>query len=233
MEQETTAQTVLDGRTVLGIELGSTRIKAILIGPDHAPLASGAYSWESRLEDGLWTYHLDDVWRGIQTAYAEMAAQVKERYGVPLSRLGALGVSAMMHGYLPFDREGRQLADFRTWRNTNTAQAAEELTDCLGFNIPQRWSAAHLYQTVLNGESHVGQLDFLTTLAGYVHWQLTGEKVLGVGDASGMFPIDPATGDYHRTCWTGLTACSVPTATASHCGRYCPRCSRQVHPQAA
>ena len=198
MEQETTAQTVLDGRTALGIELGSTRIKAILIGPDHAPLASGAYSWESRLEDGLWTYHLDDVWRGIQTAYAEMAAQVKERYGVPLSRPGALGVSAMMHGYLPFDREGRQLAAFRTWRNTNTAQAAEELTDCLGFNIPQRWSAAHLYQAVLNGESHVGQLDFLTTLAGYVHWQLTGEKVLGVGDASGMFPIDPETGDYHQ-----------------------------------
>ena len=198
MEQETTAQDVLDGRTVLGIELGSTRIKAILIGPDHAPLASGAYSWESRLEEGLWTYHLDDVWRGIQTAYAEMAAQVKEWYGVPLSRPGALGVSAMMHGYLPFDREGRQLADFRTWRNTNTAQAAEELTDCLGFNIPQRWSAAHLYQAVLNGESHVGQLDFLTTLAGYVHWQLTGEKVLGVGDASGMFPIDPATGDYHQ-----------------------------------
>ena len=198
MEQETTARAVLSGRTALGIELGSTRIKAVLVGPGHVPLASGSYSWESRLEDGLWTYHLDDVWRGIRTAYAELAAQVRARYGVPLRRPGALGVSAMMHGYLPFDREGRQLAAFRTWRNTNTAQAAEELTDCLGFNIPQRWSAAHLYQAVLNGEPHVGRLDFLTTLAGYVHWQLTGEKVLGVGDASGMFPIDPDTGDYHQ-----------------------------------
>ena len=198
MEQEAMARAVLSGGTALGIELGSTRIKAVLIGPDHAPLAAGAYSWESRLEGGLWTYHLDDVWRGIRTAFSELAAQVRDRCGVPLSRLGALGVSAMMHGYLPFDREGRQLADFRTWRNTNTAQAAEELTDCLGFNIPQRWSAAHLYQAVLDGEPHVERLDFLTTLAGYVHWQLTGEKVLGVGDASGMFPIDPATGDYHQ-----------------------------------
>ena len=199
MEQETTARAVLSGGTALGIELGSTRIKAVLIGPDHAPLASGACSWENRLENGLWTYHLDDVWQGIQTAFSQLAAQVRARCGVPLSRPGALGVSAMMHGYLPFDRQGRQLAAFRTWRNTNTAQAAEALTDCLGFNIPQRWSAAHLYQAVLDNEPHVAQLDFLTTLAGYVHWQLTGEKVLGVGDASGMFPIDPVTGDYDQT----------------------------------
>ena len=198
MEQETTARAVLSGGTALGIELGSTRIKAVLIGPDHAPLASGAYSWESRLENGLWTYHLDDMWQGIQAAYAQMAAQIRARYGVTLRRPGALGVSAMMHGYLPFDRQGRQLTAFRTWRNTKTAQAAEELTGCLGFNIPQRWSAAHLYQAVLDSEPHVAHLDFLTTLAGYVHWQLTGEKVLGVGDASGMFPIGPDIVDYDK-----------------------------------
>ena len=227
MEQETTARAVLSGGTALGIELGSTRIKAVLIGPDHAPQASGAYSWESRLENGLWTYHLDDMWQGIQAAYAQMAAQIRARYGVTLRRPGALGVSAMMHGYLPFDRQGRQLTAFRTWRNTKTAQAAEELTGCLGFNIPQRWSAAHLYQAVLDSEPHVAHLDFLTTLAGYVHWQLTGEKVLGVGDASGMFPIGPDTWTTTRTCWIGSTACSRPTATVLHCGRCCPGCSRQ------
>ncbi len=186
------------GEAVLGIELGSTRIKAVLIGADHAPIASGDHTWENRLENGVWTYHLDDVWAGIQDAYANMVADVKAKYDVELTRLAAFGVSAMMHGYLPFDKDGRQLCEFRTWRNTMTAQAAAELTDLLGFNIPQRWSIAHLYQAMLNGEAHVASIDHLTTLAGYVHWQLSGQKVLGVGEASGMFPIDSDKCDYNQ-----------------------------------
>ena len=192
MEQETTAQTVLDGRTALGIELGSTRIKAILIGPDHAPLASGAYNWESRLEDGLWTYHLDDVWRGIQTAYAEMAAQVKERYGVPLSRPGALGVSAMMHGYLPFDREGRQLAAFRTWRNTNTAQAAEELTRLSGVST---FPSGGVPPTPVPGGAQrrvpCGTAGFSHHPGGLCPLAAHGEKVLGVGGRLRHVPHRP------------------------------------------
>ena len=187
---------ILQTSTGLGIELGSTRIKAVLAGPDGSVLASGAHDWENRFEDGYWTYHLDDVWAGIQDAYARLAADYKARYGEELRQVGALGVSAMMHGYLPFDGAGQQLAAFRTWRNTTTGPAAEALTERFGFNIPQRWSIAHLYQAMLNGEPHVNQIAHLTTLAGYVHWQLTGEKVLGVGEASGMFPIDSATGDY-------------------------------------
>ena len=187
---------ILQTSTGLGIELGSTRIKAVLAGPDGSVLASGAHDWENRFEDGYWTYHLDDVWAGIQDAYARLAADYKARYGEELRQVGALGVSAMMHGYLPFDGAGKQLAAFRTWRNTTTGPAAEALTERFGFNIPQRWSIAHLYQAMLNGEPHVNQIAHLTTLAGYVHWQLTGEKVLGVGEASGMFPIDSATGDY-------------------------------------
>ena len=187
---------ILQTSTGLGIELGSTRIKAVLAGPDGSVLASGAHDWENRFEDGYWTYHLDDVWTGIQDAYARLAADYKARYGETLRQVGALGVSAMMHGYLPFDGAGRQLAAFRTWRNTTTGPAAEALTERFGFNIPQRWSIAHLYQAMLNGEPHVNQIAHLTTLAGYVHWQLTGEKVLGVGEASGMFPIDSETGDY-------------------------------------
>lgn len=183
-------------KTALGIELGSTRIKAVLIGPEHMVLASGAHDWENCLEDGVWTYHLEDVWTGVQSAYANLAAAVRERYGEPLETMGALGVSAMMHGYLPFDAQGRQLAPFRTWRNTTTGPAAAELTELFGFNIPQRWSIAHLYQAMLNGEAHVKDIAFLTTLAGYVHWRLTGEKVLGVGEASGMFPIDSAACGY-------------------------------------
>ena len=187
---------ILQTSTGLGIELGSTRIKAVLAGPDGSVLASGAHDWENRFEDGYWTYHLDDVWTGIQDAYARLAADYKARYGEELRQVGALGVSAMMHGYLPFDAAGQQLAAFRTWRNTTTGPAAEALTERFGFNIPQRWSIAHLYQAMLNGEPHVNQIAHLTTLAGYVHWRLTGEKVLGVGEASGMFPIDSATGDY-------------------------------------
>ena len=181
---------------VLGLELGSTRIKAVLVDDVGAPLASGAYDWENRLEDGWWTYHLEEVQTGVRAAFAALSADWKVKTGTPLTRVGALGISAMMHGYLPFDGAGRQLAAFRTWRNTTTGPAAEALTERFGFNIPQRWSIAHLYQAMLNGEPHVNQIAHLTTLAGYVHWQLTGEKVLGVGEASGMFPIDSATGDY-------------------------------------
>ncbi|WP_394961144.1 xylulokinase [Candidatus Allofournierella merdavium] len=181
---------------VLGIELGSTRIKAVLTDASGRVLASGSCDWENRLEDGSWTYHLEDVWAGVQAAWSALAETWRARTGTPLARVGALGVSAMMHGYLPFDKEGRQLAPFRTWRNTNTGEAAAALTARFGFNIPQRWSVAHLYQAMLNGEGHVKDVAFLTTLAGYVHWQLTGEKVLGVGDASGMFPIDSDTCDY-------------------------------------
>ena len=193
---EKTAAYIGSGRAVLGMELGSTRIKAVLIGEDCAPIAQGSHTWENRLENGVWTYHLDDVWTGIREAYADLAADVRGRYGVELTKLAGLGVSAMMHGYLPFDRDGKQLAGFRTWRNTMTGQAAEELTEAFSFNIPQRWSIAHLYQAILNGEAHVKDIDFLSTLAVYVHWKLTGRRVAGIGEASGMFPIDSVTGDY-------------------------------------
>ena len=198
MNIEAIATLIGAGKAVLGIELGSTRIKAVLIGEDHAPIASGDHTWENRLENGVWTYHLDDVWAGIQDAYANMVADVKQKYGVELTKLAAFGVSAMMHGYLPFDKDGKQICEFRTWRNTMTGEAAAELTDLLGFNIPQRWSIAHLYQAMLNGEAHVKDIDHLTTLAGYVHWQLSGKKVLGVGEASGMFPIDSDKCDYDQ-----------------------------------
>ena len=180
----------------LGLELGSTRIKAVLVDAAGTPLASGACDWENRMEDGWWTYHLEDVQTGVRAAFAALAANWQGKTGTPLTQVGAMGISAMMHGYLPFDAAGRQLTSFRTWRNTATGEAAAALTERFGFNIPQRWSIAHLYQAMLNGESHVKDLAFLTTLAGYVHWQLTGQKVLGVGDASGMFPIDSKTVDY-------------------------------------
>ena len=182
--------------TVLGIELGSTRIKAMLLDRNHLPIASGSFDWENQLVDGIWTYSLDTVHAGVQACYAALAADVKEKYGEPLTEVGAIGVSAMMHGYLAFDENWEQLAQFRTWRNTMTGEAAAELTELFGFNIPQRWSIAHLYQAVLNGEDHLPRLRHITTLAGYIHWKLTGENVLGVGDASGMFPIDSDTADY-------------------------------------
>jgi sugar (pentulose or hexulose) kinase len=187
---------ITGGRTALGIELGSTRIKAVLIGPDHAPLAVGSSDWENQFVDRVWTYSLDAVWAGLQQSVAALADDVRRRHGVELSTVGALGVSAMMHGYLAFDADGALLTPFRTWRNTNTGRAAERLSAEFGVNIPHRWSVAHLYQAILDGEEHVGRLDHLTTLAGYVHEQLTGEKVLGIGDASGMFPIDGQTGGY-------------------------------------
>ncbi len=182
--------------TVLGIELGSTRIKAVLIDENHIPVASGDYEWENQLVNGLWTYSMDDVHTGLRRCFSALKADVKAKYGLELTTAGALGVSGMMHGYLPFDNQGRQLAEFRTWRNTVTGPAAAKLTELFGFNIPQRWSIAHLYQAILNGEEHVKDIAFLTTLAGYIHWRLTGEKVMGVGEASGMFPIDSARLDY-------------------------------------
>jgi sugar (pentulose or hexulose) kinase len=191
--------TITSGHTALGIELGSTRIKAVLIGPDHAPLAVGSHDWENQLVDRRWTYSLDAVWAGVQGSVAALAEDVRRRHGVELAGVGALGVSAMMHGYLAFDADGELLTPFRTWRNTNTGRAAERLSAEFGCNIPHRWSVAHLYQAILDREEHVGRLDHLTTLAGYVHWQLTGEQVLGIGDASGMFPIDSATGGYDTT----------------------------------
>ncbi|MBR5224839.1 MAG: ATPase [Clostridia bacterium] len=186
------------GRAVLGLELGSTRIKAVLIGEDHAPIASGDHTWENRLENGVWTYRLDDVWAGIQDAYANLVRDVQARYGAKLTKLSALGFSAMMHGYLPFDAQDNALCPFRTWRNTMTGEAAAELTELFSFNIPQRWSIAHLYQAMLKKEAHLDRLAHLTTLAGYVHFMLTGVKALGVGEASGMFPIDSETGDYDQ-----------------------------------
>lgn len=184
------------GNTALGIEFGSTRIKAVLTDGTTAPIAQGSYEWENRLENGIWTYSLEDIWKGLKDCYADLAADVKNQYGLTLKRVGAMGVSAMMHGYMAFDADGKLLVPFRTWRNTMTAEAARRLTDLFNYNIPQRWSIAHLYQAVINGEEHVSHVHFLTTLAGYVHWKLTGKQVLGVGDASGMFPIDPATGQY-------------------------------------
>ncbi|MDN5571676.1 MAG: ATPase, partial [Propionibacteriaceae bacterium] len=190
--------------TSLGIEFGSTRIKAVLIGPDHQPLAAGSHEWASRLENGYWTYALDDVIAGLQAAYADLAAAVMDAHGVPLERVGGVGVSAMMHGYLAFDADGELLVPFRTWQNTSTGPASEELTERFGHAIPQRWGIAHLYQALLNGEEHVGRIDHLTTLAGYVHERLTGERVLGVGDASGVFPIDLTTGDYDAAMLAGF-----------------------------
>ncbi len=184
---------IIGGETYLGIEFGSTRIKAVLIGKNHEPVASGSHTWENRLENGVWTYSLGDIWDGVRDCYAELCADVHGKYGIKLETVGAIGVSAMMHGYMAFDKDGKLLAPFRTWRNTSTGEASERLTTLFGFAIPQRWSIAHLYQAILNEEPHVPEISFLTTLAGYIHWQLSGEKVLGIGDASGMFPIDDAT----------------------------------------
>ena len=185
-------------KTALGIELGSTRIKAVLIDENNLPIASGDFEWENQLEDGIWTYSMDMVHTGVQACFARLKQDVKEKFGEELTNVGAIGISGMMHGYLPFDKDGNQLAKFRTWRNTITGPAAEKLSALFGFNIPQRWSIAHLYQSILNGEEHVEKIDYLTTLAGYIHWKLTGRKVMGVGEASGMFPIDSDKIDYDQ-----------------------------------
>ena len=196
MNQTDIQKAIESGKTALGIEFGSTRIKAVLIGEDHAPIAAGSHEWENRYENGVWTYSLEAVWAGLQESYRNLCNAVLAQYNTPLLRTGAIGFSAMMHGYVALDKDGNLLVPFRTWRNTITGQAAEQLTDLFQFNIPQRWSIAHLYQAILNKEPHVKEISHLTTLAGYVHWQLTGQKVLGVGEASGMFPIDSKTNDY-------------------------------------
>ena len=186
------------GRAVLGIEFGSTRIKAVLNDNAGRPIAQGSHEWENRLENGVWTYTLEDIWTGLQDCYADLQRDVREKYGAQIRNLAAIGFSAMMHGYMVFDRDGSLMVPFRTWRNTMTAEAAEELTKLFQFNIPQRWSIAHLYQAILNGEEHVARIDYLTTLAGYIHWKMTGRRVIGVGEASGMFPIDSTTKYYNR-----------------------------------
>jgi sugar (pentulose or hexulose) kinase len=188
---------IAEGRTVLGIEFGSTRIKAVLTDMEHNPIASGSHQWENRLDHGIWTYTLEDIWTGLQDCYRDLAADVEKQYGEKLVKIGAMGFSAMMHGYMAFDRKNELLVPFRTWRNTITEEASDKLTALFGYHIPQRWSIAHLYQAILNQEPHVGNIAFVTTLAGYIHWQMTGEKVIGVGDGSGMFPIDSDTCDYN------------------------------------
>lgn len=185
-----------DNEMTIGIELGSTRIKAVLIDKNHKVIAQGSHDWENQLVNGIWTYSMDAVTEGIQDCYADLKNNYRKISGEPLQRVGAIGVSAMMHGYLPLDKKGEPLAEFRTWRNTITGEAAEKLTEVFDFNIPQRWSIAHLYQAILNGENHITDIDYLTTLAGYIHWRLTGQKVMGVGEASGMFPIDSEALDY-------------------------------------
>jgi len=185
-------------QTFLGIELGSTRIKAVLIDENHVPIASGGFDWENQFENGVWTYHLDEVWRGLQTSVSALIADFQGKYEKPFPKVSGMGVSAMMHGYLVFNKTAKQLVPFRTWRNTITEDAATRLTDLFGFNIPQRWTIAHLYHAIRGGEAHVGEIDFCTTLAGYVHEQLTGKRVVGIGEASGIFPIDSTTTDYHQ-----------------------------------
>lgn len=188
--------TIEAGKAILGIELGSTRIKAVLIDQENKPIAQGSHTWENQLVDGLWSYSIDAIWSGLQDSYADLRQDVQKQYGVELESLAAIGVSAMMHGYMAFDKNEQILVPFRTWRNTNTGEAAAALSKLFVYNIPLRWSISHLYQAILNGEKHINEIDFLTTLAGYIHWQLTGRKVLGVGDASGMIPVDPETKNY-------------------------------------
>lgn len=210
---ENRASYIEQGKAVLGIEFGSTRIKAVLIDEEHCPIAGGDHLWENHLEDGYWTYHQDEIWEGLQDCYAKLKKDVQEKYGVTLKRIAAMGFSAMMHGYLAFNQNDELLVPFRTWRNSTTKEAAEALSDLFQYNIPQRWSISHLYQAVLNDEAHIKDISFFTTLAGYIHWQLTGEKVLGVGDASGMFPIDPKTKQYDASMvekFDALVAKKVP-----------------------
>ena len=188
---------IINGKTVLGIEFGSTRIKAVLIGEDNVPIASGGHDWENRYVNNIWTYSLEDIWTGVQDSYHNMAKDVKQKYDVTIQTIGAIGFSAMMHGYMAFNKEGELLVPFRTWRNTITEKASEDLTRLFEYHIPQRWSIAHLYQAILNEEEHVPDISFQTTLEGYIHWKLTGQKVIGVGEASGMFPIDIDTKNYN------------------------------------
>jgi len=198
---------ILTQNTCLGIELGSTRIKAILINKNHTTLASGSFNWENQLENGIWTYSLSDVWKGLQSCFLSLKTDVKNKYGVELTSVGSIGISAMMHGYLVFDKNDKQLVPFRTWRNTITGDASSLLTKLFQYNIPQRWSIAHLYQAILNNEAHTSQIAYMTTLAGYIHWKLTGKKVLGIGDASGMFPIDITSSNYNQRMLSQFDNC--------------------------
>lgn len=195
---ETAKEAIKEGKAVLGIEFGSTRIKAVLVDVSHTPIAMGTYDWENRLENNIWTYSLEDIWKGLQGCYKSLADDVEAKYGEKLTTLGALGFSGMMHGYMPFNAEGELLVPFRTWRNTMTEEACKKLIPVFHFNIPQRWSIAHLYQAILSGEEHVKDIAFFTTLAGYIHWKLSGEKVLGIGEAAGMFPIDSTIMDFDQ-----------------------------------
>ena len=197
-DKKTLAAQIDAGEAVLGIEFGSTRIKAVLIDSDNTPIASGAFDWQNSLVNGIWTYSIDEIQNGLKTCYANMKADVKAKYGVTLKKLKAFGVSAMMHGYLVFDKDDNLLVPFRTWRNTITGEAAQKLSVLFNYPIPERWSISHLYQAILKEEPHVKDAAFFTTLAGYVHWLLSGEKVLGIGDASGMFPVDAQTKDYDK-----------------------------------
>lgn len=206
------ADEIKNGKAVIGIEFGSTRIKAVLIGEDHSPLASGVHDWQNEMLDGVWTYSLDNVRKGLQECFADLMKNVEEAYGIKLETAAAIGISAMMHGYLAFDEKDKQLVPFRTWRNTMTEEAADKLTEEFSFNIPQRWSIAHLYQAMLNKEPHVGDIAFMTTLAGYVHYILTGEKVIGAGDASGIFPIDSQTCDYNSAMMSKFDKLAEGTA---------------------
>ena len=187
---------IIEGKTALGIELGSTRIKGVLIDYQGNVLAVGIHDWENSFIDNIWTYSLAEIHAGVRDCYNSLRKIVEETYGVTLKKIGSIGVSAMMHGYMALDKEGRQIAPFQTWRNTNTQQAADELTELFDFNIPLRWTVAHLYQRILVRRKHVEKLDYVSTLSGYIHWKLTGERVIGVGDAAGMFPIDSDTIDY-------------------------------------
>lgn len=197
MEMNSIKNAIVSGKTVLGIELGSTRIKAVLIDENNTPIASASHNWENKNINNIWTYSLEDIWTGLQDSYKKLTEDVKQKYGVTLQTIGAIGISAMMHGYMVFDKSGELLVPFRTWRNTITEIASDELTKLFNYHIPQRWSIAHLYQAILNGEEHAENINFQTTLAGYIHWKLTGQKVIGIGEASGMFPIDINTKNYN------------------------------------
>ena len=220
----TVKEAILNGEAVLGIELGSTRIKAVLIDGSCKPVASGSYDWENQLENGIWTYALDEVWKGLQGSYAALKEDVKRKYGVTLTKLGAVGISAMMHGYLVFDKDGNQLVPFRTWRNTITGQASQELTELFQFNIPQRWSIAHLYQAILNKEEHVPQIDFMTTLAGYIHWKLTERGIW----ESERHPVCSRSillqASSMIRCWISSRSSLLPRDTPGRSGRFCRRC---------
>jgi sugar (pentulose or hexulose) kinase len=221
---------IVSGRTALGIEFGSTRIKAVLIDHDHQVLAVGGHEWENQFVDRTWTYSVDAVWAGVQACFADLASHVRQRYDCPLETLGSLGISAMMHGYLAFDADDTLLVPFRTWRNTSTSEASAALSELFGMNIPQRWSISHLYQAVLNGEEHLPRLAHLTTLAGYVHTTLSGERVLGIGDASGMFPIDSATGYYADELRARFDAVLSESGLPQRLSQLLPRVQRAGQP---